>query len=172
MRRFGGWSLLLRDFLRLLRHGSSNRCVRWVNRDLAIGYPVDEAEWQSLRARGVRGVIDLSASCGGLGSLVRQFGMRYLRLPVADDSLPEAGELHIVTSWLLQRVLEDGPVLIHDTSIRGNDALVACAGLIKRGASVRRASLQVRRATTSPLTDAQLDLLERFAGQTATLSQA
>jgi hypothetical protein len=163
---------LLRDFLRLLRHGSSNRCVRWVNRDLAIGYPVDDADWQDVRTRGVRGVVDVSASCSDLGPVVRRFGMRYLRLPVASEGLPEAGELHIVTSWLLQRVLEDGPVLIHDTSIRGNDALVACAGLIKRGASVRRASLQVRRATTSPLTDAQLDLLEQFAGETATLSQA
>jgi hypothetical protein len=163
---------LLRDFLRLLRHRSSNRCVRWVNRDLAIGYPIDDADWQAVRARGVRGVIDVSASCGDLGSIVRHFGMRYLRLPVAPDGLPEAGELHIVTSWLLQRVCEDGPVLIHDTSIRGNDALVACAGLIKRGASVRRATLQVHRAATSPLTDAQLDLLEQFAGQTAALPRA
>ena len=143
-----------------------------MNKDLAIGCPLDEADWQAVRARGVRGVIDVSASYRDLGPVVRRYGMRYLRLPVAPDSLPEAGELHIVTSWLLQRICEDGPVLIHDTSIRGNDALVACAGLIKRGASVRRASLQVQRLASAPLTDAQLDLLEQFAGQTAALSRA
>jgi hypothetical protein len=158
--------------LRPLRPGRATRCVRWVNRDLAIGFPIDEVDWRAVRARGVRGVIDVSASYCDLGHVVRRYGMRYLRLPVEPDALPEAGELHIVTSWLLQRVCEDGPVLIHDTSVRGNDALVACAGLIKRGASLRRASLQVRRAAASPLSDAQLDLLERFASETAAVAQA
>lgn len=155
-----------------MHHSSSNHCVRWVNRDLAIGHPADDGDWQAVRARGVRGVIDVSASCGDLGPAVRRYGMRYLRLPVAPNSLPEAGELHIVASWLLQRVCEDGPVLIHDTSIRGNDALIACVGLIKRGASVRRANLQVQRVATSRLSDAQLDLLERFAGETARVPRA
>jgi hypothetical protein len=48
---------------------------------------------------------------------------------------------------------------------RGNHALVAGAALIKRGASVRRASLQLRNAAAEPMTDAQLDLLVRFAGE-------
>jgi protein-tyrosine phosphatase len=113
----------------------------------------------------VHGVVDLSDGSADLGPVVRRQGMRYLRLPVADGRLPEPEELHIVTSWMLQRVYEEGPVLVHEAVGRGNHALVAGAALIKRGASVRRASLQLRNAAAEPMTDAQLDLLVRFAGE-------
>jgi hypothetical protein len=151
--------------LRLLRPDPTRACVRWVNRDLAIGCPLDESDWQAVKARGVRGVVDVSDGTSDLGYLVRRQGMRYLRLSVADGRLPEAEELHIVTSWVLQRVCEEGPVLVHEAEGRGNHALVAGAALIKRGASLRRASLQIKSALSEALTDAQLDLLVRFAGE-------
>jgi hypothetical protein len=92
--------------------------------------------------------------------------MRYLRLPVSADRLPDTSELHIVTSWVLQRVRDEGPVLLHESGSRGNNALVACAALIKRGESVIRASRQVKRAHGRQLTESQLHLLEHFAWQT------
>ncbi len=171
MTTLGGWNLLLSDIMRILRPSPTPHGVRWVNRDLAIGCPLDEADWQALRARGVRGVVDLSDESSDVGPVVREHGMRYLRLPVADGRLPEAEELHIVTSWVLQRVCEEGPVLVHEAQGRGNHALVACAALIKRGASVRRASQQLRRSSAAPLTDMQLDLLERFAGEMAVVAR-
>jgi len=159
----GGRNLLLGNLMRILRPGPTLPSVRWINRDLAIGCPAEDAGWQAMRARGVRGVVDLSDASGDLGPLVRRHGMRYLRLPVEDGRLPHAEELHIVTSWLWQRVYEDGPVLVHEAEGRGNHAVVACAALIKRGASVRRAGQQLKHASRAPLTDVQLDLLERFA---------
>jgi len=158
---------LLRSFLSLLLPKKTTAPVRWVNRDLAIGCPEDESDWLALRARGVRGVVDLSAEPGDLGPRVRQQGMRYLRLAVADGHLPEVEELHIVTSWVLQRVREEGPVLIHECGGRANHALLATAALIKRGASLSRASGQLRHASPARFSDAQLDLLERFAGELA-----
>ncbi|HWC28857.1 MAG TPA: hypothetical protein VG845_02135 [Dehalococcoidia bacterium] len=138
-----------------------------MNRNLAIGNPDAEDEWRWLRAQGVCGVVDLCGAATDLGTVVRRNGMRYLQLPLANGHLPDGGELHIVTSWILQRVYEDGPVLICDDSDLGNDAVVACAALIKRGASLRRASVQLRNASAGPLSDLQLDLLERFAGEMA-----
>ena len=158
---------MLSSFLRLLLPNKAAAPVRWVNRDLAIGCREDEAEWLALRARGVRGVVDLSDEPGDLGPMVRQQGMRYLRLAVADGHLPEVEELHIVTSWVLQRVREEGPVLIHECGARANHALVAAAVLIKRGASLSRASGQLRHAYPPAFSDAQLDLLARFAGELA-----
>jgi hypothetical protein len=166
----GGRSLLLSSFLRLLLPNKVDAPVRWVNRDLAIGCPEDEADWRALRARGMRGVVDLSDEPGDLGPMVRQQGMRYLRLAVADGQLPELEELHIVTSWVLQRVCEEGPVLIHENGARGNHALVAAAALIKRGAGVDRATGQLRNASAAAFGDAQLDLLERFASEMAQVS--
>jgi hypothetical protein len=167
----GGWSLfLIQKFMRLIQHRRSTACVRWVNRELAIGAPIEDADWRAVRALGVRGVVDLSTGCGDLGPQVRQHGMRDLRRPVSPGRLPEAEELHIVTSWVLQRISEEGAVLINDTSIRGNDALVAATALVKRGASVRTAALQAEHAAMAPLTDAQLEVLERFAGQLMAVS--
>lgn len=161
---------MLRNFLRLLLPNKAEAPVRWVNRDLAIGCPEDESDWRALRGRGIRGVVDLSDEPGDLGPIVRQQRMRYLRLAVADGHLPEVEELHIVTSWVLQRVCEEGPVLIHESGVRGNHALVAAAALIKRGASVQRASGQLRHASPARFSDVQVDLLERFASELAQVS--
>jgi hypothetical protein len=143
--------------------------IRWVNRDLAIGFPVENVEWQALRASGVRAVVDVSDPTTDLGLLVRRQGMRYLRLPVAPGRLPDAEELHIVSSWILQRIAEEGPVLIHDTAIAGNDALIAATVLIKRGAGVRRAVAHIVR-TSYELSNDQLALLDRVAGEMATVA--
>ena len=156
---------MLRNFLNFLLPNKADAPVRWVNRDLAIGCLVDESDWLALRVRGVRGVVDLNNEAADLGPIVRRHGMRYLRLPVADGQMPELEELHIVTSWALQRVCEEGPVLVHEGSARGNHALVAAAALVKRGASVSRAGGQLRHAGAAPFNDGQLDLLVRFAGE-------
>jgi len=125
-----------------------------------------ERGWLALRARGVRAVVDLSDACGSIGSVVRQQGMRYLRLG-APDGLPEAEELHIVTSWVLHRIGEGGCVLINDSEGHGNDALLACAVLIKGGNSAGRAQARVRNVAGCALTEPQAGLLRRFVAQHA-----
>ena len=153
---------MLGIFMQVFRSGRIAAGVRWINRDLAIGCPETESDWQAMRARGVRGVVDVSDGCSDLGVMVRRQGMRYLRLAVAHGGIPEPEELHIVTSWILQRA-DEGPVLIHDVSGRGNGELLACAALLKRGSNVYRARLQASQG----LSDAQLSLLYRFAGEMA-----
>jgi hypothetical protein len=154
---------LLSDFLSLLRLRQADDSVRWLNRNLAIGCPREEADWLAMRDRGVRGVVDLSEEPRDLGPMVRQQGLRYLRLPVANGALPPPEELHIVTSWALQRISDEGPVLVHESDDRGNAGLIACAVLVKRGSSLYRAHSQLKHKSRTPLSEAQLDLLENFA---------
>jgi hypothetical protein len=161
-----GRTRLRRDLMRLLRPFKSQGPIRWLNRDLAIGRPEDDDAWQSLRAQGVVAVVDLSAACGSIGERVRQRDMRYLRLPIDRTGLPEPEELHIVTSWVLERISSDGgSVLIHDTDGLGNDALLACAVMVKNGWSVDRAKSQLRRLCDTSLVGYQVNLLHQFVAQ-------
>ena len=153
--------------MRLLRPLEAQGSIRWLSRDLAIGRPAGEAGWRVLRARGLRAVVDLSNECAAAGDLVRQHGMRYLRLSVDRTGLPEPEELHIVTSWVLERIRDGGSVLLHDSDGFGNDALLACAVIVKRGSSSEKAQSQVRSIAGAVLTTPQLDLLHQFVAQRA-----
>ena len=149
----------------MLRPPQTPRTITWISKDLAIGAPSDADAWLALRSRGVRAVVDLNSECGGVGDTVRDAGMRYLRLPVDSGGLPEAEELHIVATWVLQRISEGGAALIHDPAGRGNDALVACAVLVKRGGNASKARSQLRSLAQNPLNNSQVTLLQRFVAQ-------
>jgi hypothetical protein len=153
--------------MRLVLPLGAHKSIRWLERDLAIGRPVGDDGWTALRARGVRAVVDLSDRCDYVGLVVRDQGMRYLRLSAHAGGLPEAEELHIVTSWVLHRIREGGSVLIHDATVRGNDALVGCAVLIKDGLTLKQARARLRDVSDVPLTVPQVDLLHQFVAQRA-----
>jgi hypothetical protein len=160
-----GRNRLLREFMRLLRPLQTPSSITWLSKDLAIGSPMEEAGWLTMRSRGVRAVVDLSEQCGGVASVVREQGMRYLRLPVPPNGLPEAVELHIVASWALQRIADGGSVLVNDVRRSGNDGLVACAILIKGGSSAAKAQDRLRNTVDAPLTEHQAGLLQQFVAQ-------
>ncbi len=155
---------LLQVIMRFLRP-SRTETVCWLSRDLAIGCPASRDQWLALRDEGVRAVVDLSDDAGDLPALLRRCGLRYLHLRVANFNLPREEEIHIVTSWALQRIGDGGAVLLCESEDRANDALLACAILVKRGASALKAHAQLRGATGLELAQVQLDLLERFAAQ-------
>ncbi len=139
--------------------------IRWISRDWAIGLPSPLNGWHAVRGSGVHAVVDLSQECGSVGGMVRENGMRYLRLPIGAGNVPVAEELHIVTSWVEQRIQEGGRVLIHDASVRGNDAVVACAALVKAGRGLEGALLRLRSISEVPLSESQVELLHQFVAQ-------
>lgn len=167
----GGRSRLIRELMRLMRPLQDQASIRWINRDLAVGCPTPVDGWRIVRARGVHAVVDLSEECGTLGDLVREHGMRYLRLSVDRAGLPDVEELHIVSSWVLERIREGGPVLLHDASVRGNDAVLACAVLIKEGAGVARAVSRLRGISQASLSESQMGLLHQFVAQLTLAAQ-
>jgi len=156
---------LLREIMRLLRPLEAQTSIRWVNRDLAIGFPSPADGWRAMRARGVLAVVDLSEERSAVGTTVREHGMRYLRLSTDRVGLPEVEELHIVTSWIQERISEGGSVLIYDTSPRGNDAIVATAVLIKGGFAIARALARTRGLCKVQPSESQLALLHQFVAQ-------
>jgi hypothetical protein len=156
---------LLDEIMRFLRPAKARPTIRWMDSNLALGLPAPLDGWHAVRARGVQAVVDLNEECNVLGGTVRDAGMRYLRLPVSQAGVPEVEELHIVASWALERIAEGGSVLVHEGAKRGNDALVACAVLVKDGVSLARALSRLRRISDVPLTETQMGLLHQFVAQ-------
>jgi hypothetical protein len=155
---------LLDEFMRLFRPRARST-IRWMDRNLAIGLPSPMDGWRAARSRGVQAVVDLNDECNAVGGMVREAGMRYLRLSLNKAGTPEVEELHIVSSWVLQRIAEGGSVLVHDKTVRGNDAVVACAAMVKNGVSLERALKRLRGVTDIPPTETQMALLHQFVAQ-------
>jgi hypothetical protein len=113
---------------------------------------------------GIRHVVDLTGRGRDNASAVRQNGMRYLALCVEPRAVPRPEELHILSRWAIDRIGEQGRVLIQDSSGRFNDGLVAVAALVKSGLPAHLALLALRRARPeSRLDREQSAVLVRFA---------
>jgi hypothetical protein len=150
--------------MRMLRAQEAGAQIAWLNREIAIGGVGRPEDWPQVYSAGVRAVVDLCDEPGDLGAFVRRQGMRYLRLCVKDGATPGAEELHIVTSWLLERSAQEGPVLIQDGDRVNNDALVACAALIKTGLTYDLALQALARVRPeAALSYDQTGVLLRFA---------
>jgi hypothetical protein len=136
-----------------------------MRRDLAIGVPPMLEGWAAARGKGIRAVVDIDDECSTVGGMVRENGMRDLRLPLSGAGLPDPEELHIATSWVQERLNEGGAVLLHDASVRGNDGVLGCAVLVKQGKALESALGRLRSISSVPLSQAQMSLLHQFVAQ-------
>ena len=130
---------LLREFMRLLRPLQTPSSIRWLNKDLAIGSPMEDEGWLTMRSRGVRAVVDLSEQCGGVAGVVREQGMRYLRSPVTVPAFPKPRNCTSSRAGCCSASPTAAAVLIHDTDRLATTGCVACAVLVKNGCNAPKA---------------------------------
>jgi protein tyrosine phosphatase (PTP) superfamily phosphohydrolase (DUF442 family) len=149
---------------RLLGRKPSKHRLYWLTSDLAIAGEPGDTELAALRAAGVRAVVDLRAEAPDRGASVAAYDLRYLRLPVVEGEAPGTDELRLLTSWIVERIQSDGPVLVHCREGRGRSAMVACAALVSLGLPLFNAYQALSRARPDvALNGAQADALLAFA---------
>jgi hypothetical protein len=158
---------LLRGWKRILDPAQASLPLSRLSRNLALGTPAPNEDWTAVYAAGLRAVVDFAADSGDHGAAVREHGLRYLHLPVAPGDIPRIDEVHIVSSWVLQRICEDGPVLLREAQPLGTAASIAIAVLLKRGVEMNRALARLRKLPGVALSDGHLTLLQRFALEAA-----
>lgn len=157
---------MLRRPLRLIKAQESGWRIAWLNPDIAIGSVARAEDWREIYGAGIRAVVDLCGEPGDLGAVVRREGMRYLRLCLRSGVTPGPEELQIATSWLRDRNLSEGPVMIRDIDELNNDGLLACAALMRTGLCYDLATLALERARPeAELKFDQVGALLRFAAQ-------
>ncbi|HEX5140598.1 MAG TPA: hypothetical protein VFX19_06625 [Dehalococcoidia bacterium] len=155
---------MLRRAMRLVRMDASGPDLFWLNRDLAISGTRNPDHWPVIFDAGIRYVVDLTRPDRDRAAGVRQNGMRYLALCIEPGAIPRPEELHILSRWAIDRMNEQGRVLIQDSNSRFNDGLVAVAILVKSGLPAHLALLALRRARPELRLDReQSAVLVRFA---------
>ena len=164
---------MLKRALRLIRAQESGWEIGWLNPDIAIGSVGSAEDWREVYESGVRAVVDMCDEPADLGAAVRGAGMRYLRLCLRSGPTPGPEELHIVTSWLRDRNLNEGPVLIRVVDETNNHGMLACAALIRSGLSYDLATQALERVRPqAELTFDQVSAVLRFAAQLAQVEDA
>ncbi len=159
--------------MRLIKAQESGWQIAWLNPDVAIGSVGRAEDWREVYDAGVRAVVDMCDEPEDLGAVVRGEGMRYLRLCLKSGPTPGPQELHIVTSWLRDRNLDEGPVLIRVVDESNNDGMLACAALIRSGLSYDLAAQALERVRPqAELTFDQVGALLRFAAEVAPADEA
>ena len=137
--------------------------ILWLARDLAIGAAQGAGEWQAVYESGVRCVIDLGAGQAGAGVPVPIFE-RYLEAPLAGYGTLDQAQLDALSTWAIEHMENDGPVLIYDSQNRNNDGLLAAAALVKRGLPAHLALRALQRVRPNTrLNYAQSAAFVRFA---------
>ncbi|HEX5370360.1 MAG TPA: hypothetical protein VFY10_13170 [Dehalococcoidia bacterium] len=160
---------MLRRALRLIRTQEPYWQIAWLNPDIAIGSVARAEDWRHVYGAGVRAIVDLRDDPGDLGAVVRNEGMRYLRLCLRQGITPGPEEMHIVTGWLCDRNSSEGPVMIQDVGCVNNDGLLACAALIRTGLTYDLAMQALERVRPeTALTYDQASALLRFTAEIAT----
>ena len=163
-----GRNHMLKRALRLIRAQEPGWEIGWLNPDIAIGSVGSAEDWQDVFDAGIRAVVDLCDEPEDLGAAVRNAGMRYLRLCLRSGPTPGPEELHIVTSWLRDRVVNEGPVFIRMVDETNNDGMLACAALIRSGLSYDLATQALERVRPkAELTFDQVGALLHFEAQMA-----
>ncbi len=111
--------------LALQRITSKEEPFSWVSQSVALGRIPLQADRTTLRGRGVRSVLDLTAELGA-ARFVRE--LRYLNLPLLDGTAPSLEQLKSSVSWMNEHV-QSGPLLVHCALGHGRSATVAAAFL-------------------------------------------
>jgi hypothetical protein len=155
------------DGLRLLRSrlwpGRNRHVLYWLTSDLAISARPDRDAWPEIAAARVRAALSLLDGDDEGGDCA-ELGLAHRVLPVPEGSAPSLAELWALTSWVLERTQDDGPVLIYCREGRGRSAMLACAVLMRLGYSPADAYLHLMRVRPEAvLSAAQTDALEHFA---------
>jgi hypothetical protein len=155
---------MLRRVLRLVRQEPPGPDLLWLNRHIAIYASAPAGDWTMAYEAGVRGVIVLQDTSEDKGADVRSLGMRYLGLHLERRGVPNPEEMHLLTTWAVERNDEDCAVLIQDSQHRNNDGLVAAATLVKSGLPAHLALRALQRVRPEIRLDyAQSSALVRFA---------
>ena len=136
----------------------------WLTSDIAVSREPRLEDWSEIHAAGVRAVVDLRSETEDNAAVVQSHALLYLRAPIDEGAAPTPQQLSLVTDWILTRIAEGGPVLVHCREGRGRSPLVACAALVRLGIPPFEAYQALRRARPEvALSDEQEETLRRFA---------
>ncbi len=140
----------------------------WITPTLAVGSASAARSPRRLASAGVRAVLDLQQETSDPSDRFAAAGLAYLKAPVPDFGAPGQAALEQATAWVLARMANGQPVLIHCRAGHGRSVCVAMATLLRMGYTLPEAFNLVRRQQPAlALSEPQLEALRTFANRSA-----
>ena len=119
--------------------------LSWVTPQLAVGGRVRPADVARLGAIGVTGVVDTRAEHRDDERALNACGMQLLYLPTRDTHPLTVGQLREGATWINQRIVDGGRVLVHCEHGVGRSVLLTAAALVGSGMGAQEAIALVQR---------------------------
>lgn len=139
--------------------------IQKIDEQLFLACRLFPSDIESLKAKGVTAILDVTAEFDGLDWTLENEDLDYFNLPVLDHKSPKPKELLKAIHWLENHISKSNAVVIHCALGRGRSVLVMAAYLLSRNQSwsVEQALAKIQgiRATAN-LNKVQLKALKRF----------
>ncbi len=143
--------------------GEAEHPVCWVTEHLGVGSaPMSYAALDSLRAQGVRAILNLCAEFSDLHGIEAAHGFEVYHLPIPDEEAPDLAELEKALDWLDEAIYLGKKVFIHCRHGIGRTGTVLNAYILRRGLGHRRAWLTLRPLRSQPANFRQWRMVRRY----------
>jgi hypothetical protein len=120
------------------------------------------AALDSLKAQGVRAILNLCAEFTDLHAIEAAHGFEVYHLPIEDEAIPDLAELEKALDWLDEATYLGRKVFVHCRHGVGRTGTVLNAYLLRRGLGHRRAWLMLRPLRSQPANFRQWRLVRRY----------
>ena len=136
---------------------------KWITKSLAVGYaPRSVDDLQTIRASGIRAIVNLCAECYDLNKAESDFNFEVYHLPIADEAAPSLEELEILIGWMNRQIKSGNQVLVHCRYGIGRTGTVVLSFLIHSGYDFKEAQKMMKRTPSWPANRKQEELVDSF----------
>lgn len=120
----------------------------WVDNNLAVGSAFDDSDIPKIAKWGVDAIIDVRAEGHDDEARIKEAGMEYLHVDVADRCAPTQKQLIAIFRFALPLIRRNKKIFVHCHHGNGRSPLVIISILVERGMSVSDAIRLVKEKYT------------------------
>lgn len=137
--------------------------ITWITEYLGVGRaPMSYEEFDSIRAQGINGIVNLCHEYSDLHELEEQAGFEVYYLPTYDEYAPDMDELEKGLQWLDEALYLKKKILVHCRFGQGRTGTFTSAYLLRRGLDMKHAKKQLKKTKAVPSTYRQWKVLRKY----------
>ncbi len=148
----------------------SSYTVTWITNSLAVGRaPMSYAEFDSIKAQGIDGIINLCAEFSDLHELEESSGFEVYYLPIWDEDIPKIEAMENALAWLDEAIYLGKKVLVHCRHGIGRTGTLVTSYMIRRGLTLKAAAKKLKSSKANPSNYGQWKLLKKYGKKSGVL---
>ncbi len=145
--------------------------LNWITDNLAVGHaPMSYDDFNSIKAQGVTGIVNLCAEFCDLHELEENSGFEVFYLPIEDETAPDMAEMEKGLQWLDEAIYLGKKVLVHCRHGIGRTGTFVTGYLLRRGLGMKLAEKKLKGTRANPSNYSQWWMLRKYGKKSGKLS--